>query len=274
MTSPAAIRIRSAAIAIPMVVLLICFLPRVAFTACVSAVIILALRECTRMVGWQGLVEAWAVPVFGGVCLLATEWHREDGGGGLVTIGWIATGLLAVVLGSLAVLGRPPSRDVVTTKAGTMTLLFFYCVAGGVLATEVREQMDWGIWLLVLLFIVWAVDSGAYACGNWLGRYKMIPSVSPGKTWEGTVGGAVLGMAAGVACHLVFNWLDSLAMALLVTALLVLAAVFGDLIVSVIKRTWNVKDSGEFLPGHGGILDRIDSLLGALPVAAFIVFLG
>ena len=272
--SSTATRVRSAAIAIPIAILLICFLPRTAFSAGVAAIVVLSLRECTQMVGWKGLIEAWAIPVFGGVCVLGMEAHRLGGEPWLMKIAWMAVGLLAVVLGSLAVLGRVPSRTVLSTKAGSMTLMFFYCVAGGVLATEVRVELDYGKWLLFLLFIVWAADSGAYAFGNWLGRYKMIPSVSPGKTWEGTVGGAALGMGAGVACHLVFGWLDSLATALIVSGLLVLAAVFGDLIVSLVKRTWEVKDTGDFLPGHGGILDRIDSVLATVPVAAVFIFLG
>jgi phosphatidate cytidylyltransferase len=119
---------------------------------------------------------------------------------------------------------------------------------------------------MTLLAIVWAADIGAYAFGRWLGRTKLAPAVSPGKTWEGMVGGVLLAaLAAGIAAV----WLDlpvvRLALLGVVTALV---SVLGDLTQSMFKRNVGLKDSGKLLPGHGGVLDRIDSLTAAIPVFA------
>ena len=119
---------------------------------------------------------------------------------------------------------------------------------------------------MTLLAIVWAADVGAYAFGRWLGRTKLAPAVSPGKTLEGMAGGLLLAaLAAGIAAV----WLDlpvvPLAALGVVTALV---SVLGDLTQSMFKRNVGLKNSGKLLPGHGGVLDRIDSLTAAIPVFA------
>jgi phosphatidate cytidylyltransferase len=117
---------------------------------------------------------------------------------------------------------------------------------------------------LTLLLIVWAADIGAYAFGRWLGRVKLAPAVSPGKTWEGVGGGllsaALVGGLAALVLGLPVGGLVSVGIA---TALV---SVLGDLTTSMFKRNVGVKDSGHLLPGHGGVMDRIDSLTAAVPV--------
>ena len=123
--------------------------------------------------------------------------------------------------------------------------------------------------LLALFVIIWLNDSGAYCVGSLLGRHKMFPRVSPGKSWEGLAGGAVFGMAAGYVflsdpfgfSGLEFAWWQSLALGLTV----VIAGTLGDLMESLTKRTLGIKDSGNVIPGHGGWLDRFDSILFATP---------
>ncbi len=125
-----------------------------------------------------------------------------------------------------------------------------------------------GVWLLLaLLGIVWGADSGAYFAGRRWGRRRLAPRISPGKTWEGVAGG----VAAAFFIALAAGWLmDFGLVSLLGFALLgVLTALFsvlGDLFESLLKRRSGVKDSGRLLPGHGGVLDRIDSLTAATPV--------
>lgn len=137
-------------------------------------------------------------------------------------------------------------------------------------------------WLLFALFIlIWVNDSGAYIVGSLMakrkgGNHKMFPRVSPAKSWEGLVGGFIFDLIAGYIFYLVgwtstigltaYPLLDSLLFALAVGTF----GTLGDLMESLMKRTIGVKDSGTFMPGHGGVLDRFDSLLLAVPVVYFL----
>jgi phosphatidate cytidylyltransferase len=120
--------------------------------------------------------------------------------------------------------------------------------------------------LLGALLIVWAADTGAFVAGKLFGRVKLAPQISPGKTWEGVIGGlltvAVLAAAGG--------WLFDLRIGVLVPFCLAIAcaSVVGDLTVSMFKRTSGLKDSGAIFPGHGGVLDRVDSVAAAAPLFA------
>lgn len=123
--------------------------------------------------------------------------------------------------------------------------------------------------LLYALFLVFAADTGAYFCGRRFGRRRLAPAVSGGKTWEGFVGGlasvAVFTLVGGALLDVqAERWLPWLGIGLVAAAL----SVAGDLFISVLKREAGAKDSGRLLPGHGGLLDRMDSLLAALPVQA------
>jgi phosphatidate cytidylyltransferase len=129
-------------------------------------------------------------------------------------------------------------------------------------------QPNGNIWIFFLLAVIFANDTGALYAGKAFGRHKLYPEVSPNKTWEGSVGGLILGLIISI----IFLKIDALklhaidpAILLLVTGLSV-ATQTGDLVESMIKRSYGVKDSGGILPGHGGILDRVDGLLFAIPV--------
>jgi phosphatidate cytidylyltransferase len=123
-------------------------------------------------------------------------------------------------------------------------------------------------WLLTVLLGVWGFDTGAFFAGHFFGRHKLAPNISPGKTWEGVAGGLVFSVAAALLFTvrpLGVSWYLAILLGLLVG----IAATLGDLAESLIKRQTHVKDSGQFIPGHGGILDRIDSLLFAVIVVYF-----
>jgi len=116
---------------------------------------------------------------------------------------------------------------------------------------------------LLLWAIVAAADVGAYFAGRAFGRHKLAPKVSPGKTWEGVLGGMVLAIVVGYLGALCLNLNPRLFLPLIVV--LVAASIVGDLTESLYKRHAGVKDSGQFLPGHGGLMDRLDGLVAALP---------
>jgi phosphatidate cytidylyltransferase len=129
-------------------------------------------------------------------------------------------------------------------------------------------------WLLVLTAITASSDTGAYYVGRTLGKTKLYPALSPGKTRAGAVGGIIGGMLGGlVAAAILFKGADFLLLALLSLALSAIG-IIGDLIESLIKRVSGVKDSGQILPGHGGLLDRCDSLLLTAPLLYYVLVWG
>lgn len=131
-------------------------------------------------------------------------------------------------------------------------------------------------YLLLMLFItVWVNDTGAYCVGcltakRAKGNHKMAPNISPNKSWEGLFGGFVFALIAGYVFYRI-GWIDSCWKSLLICLVIAIAGTFGDLMESKMKRAVGVKDSGVFLPGHGGVLDRFDSLLLATPVLYFLL---
>lgn len=158
-------------------------------------------------------------------------------------------------------------------KATALSVLsVFYIGLPLAMAVLISEIFTNG-WLILIMFImIWLNDTGAYCVGCTLGRHRLFPRLSPKKSWEGFWGGLVFCIAAGAACY----WSSSLPESTLISngslwawiGLGVVICVFstwGDLFESLIKRTLGVKDSGKLIPGHGGILDRIDSLLFVAP---------
>lgn len=130
------------------------------------------------------------------------------------------------------------------------------------------QQSPW--WLLYVFLLVWCADSGAYFVGRKLGRRKMAPNVSPNKSMEGLAGGVVTGLLVVIGISVFMFKLNGVALLAFValSVVTILISVLGDLFESMLKRRAKVKDSGTILPGHGGILDRIDSLLSATPIFA------
>jgi phosphatidate cytidylyltransferase len=176
-------------------------------------------------------------------------------------------GLLLWLLIALAMLfyrhhGNWPLLARVTVLAIGLDLLWI-CAHGLVYLHRVYG----GELLLFVLSLVWVADIGAYFAGRAFGRHKLAPSISPGKTREGLAGGLLANLLwMGLVYHYVGNWGLSAWQFVAVGTLTSLASVIGDLFVSVMKREAGVKDSGKLLPGHGGMLDRIDSVLAASPV--------
>ena len=152
-----------------------------------------------------------------------------------------------------------PIPQVVRWFAGVFTLVPLY------IALVALYEMDLMI-LIFALLVIWVADSGAYLAGRTLGRVKLAPQVSPGKTWEGVIGGFV---AVALLVWIRSFYVETDLMALIPFCLAAAAlSIVGDLTVSMFKRTAGVKDSGRLFPGHGGVLDRIDSVSAAAPLFA------
>ncbi len=207
----------------------------------------------------DGAVRIGYVAVLAGLMLVLADWGLAGG--------WsLPVMIVAVVWWAAAALGlgaypRPiPLAGV--GVAGPIALL-----PAWFLLTHLHGSASQGPGLtLTILLIVWAADVGAYLVGGTWGRVKLAPDVSPGKTWEGVLGGmglaALIALAAGIFLDLPTGTFVAIGVAA------ALVSVIGDLTVSMFKRNVGLKDSGRLLPGHGGILDRIDSLAAATPVFA------
>ena len=141
-----------------------------------------------------------------------------------------------------------------------MTLLIFIAYGSG--TYDPRR-------VFFLIFLIWAADTGAYFAGKNFGKHKLAPSISPGKTWEGWVGGALLTLVVGWAAGYFLPDIP-LSHRLVAAGVVAVFGPLGDLAESMLKRSAGVKDSGTFLPGHGGLLDRFDAFLLVLPVLALL----
>jgi len=151
------------------------------------------------------------------------------------------------------------------TKAGISTLTMFYLGVGGYSAIAIRTN-DLALFLMIVL-VIFGTDTGAYLIGSKIGKHKLAPGLSPNKTIEGSIGGIVTSFVLALIYLNFFSFMYSDGAMLLVAIILSISGQFGDLLESSFKRHFGVKDTGKILPGHGGILDRFDSLLFTLTMA-------
>jgi len=188
-------------------------------------------------------------------------------------IDWMLGGLLATFVLAFVVYGVGGVRQSATTSFGITILGVAWVGAGIGCLLLVRDIPEFGFWaVMAVLFTVFAADTGAFFFGRTLGRHRMAPAISPNKSWEGFVGGVVA--AIGMAFVILYKDRDeflTIPESLVLGLVIALAAVLGDLFESAVKRDLDVKDSGRVLGGHGGMLDRLDSLLWAGPAAYFAI---
>ena len=250
-----------AVIAIPLLVATVVWLPSWVFLALLAAAVAVAADELLAMARSSGIAVGRWIPLALVVGLLGSSWRW-----GLT--GTAVASIVAVIVIPAVQLANPraPDGGLAGTAVALMTV-FYAGLCGACLGwLRVLPGDDLGIRLLFFfLATIWAGDSGAYYVGSKLGRHKMSPRISPNKTWEGLAGGVVTTFAAAAAAKLLFalpiSWLHIGGLA----AILAVAAPLGDLVESQFKRDTRVKDSSSLIPGHGGFLDRTDSLLYAAP---------
>lgn len=261
-------RILTAAILIPLVVWAILQLPTPAFAAVTGVFLALAVVE------WAGLVPlhtraAKIVYLILFALLAGGAWfllQREPG--------WLYRLLpLAVVWWLVAAwwLRRPQLGTGWIAFKAPLALVVLLPAWLALSVLHARTGPAPGPELALFVFVLmWVADSGAYFTGRTLGRHKLAPRVSPGKTREGALGGLVGGGVFALAVGLWFGWTGNRLLAFVVLAVICVAvSIVGDLFISLLKRQQGLKDTGRLFPGHGGVLDRIDSLLAAVPVFVF-----
>ena len=186
---------------------------------------------------------------------------------------WMLGGLLSTFVFAFVVYGLGGVRQSATTSLGVTLLGVAWVGAGIGCLLLIRDVPEFGFWaVMAVLFTVFAADTGAFFVGRTFGRHSLAPAISPKKSWEGLVGGvlAAVGMAFVILYKDRADFL-SIPQSLLLGLVIALAAVLGDLFESAVKRDLEVKDSGRVLGGHGGMLDRLDSLLWAGPAAYFTI---
>ena len=224
------------------------FLPRNALAVLVAALVGGAAHEWARLSGLSPRIYAVALAA----TFLLVFFQLHDAWEGVFAIGaafWMTLVPLWLWRGI-------PGRRVL----GMVGVLVIVPAGLAMAALPARE-------LLAVLVLIWIADSAAYFVGRALGRHKLAPSISPGKTWEGAAGGLAGAMAWAIIVA-TFTGVNHPVLFLAAAALLAVLSIAGDLFESAVKRKAGVKDSGSLLPGHGGILDRIDSAACVLPVAA------
>ncbi|NOZ77902.1 MAG: phosphatidate cytidylyltransferase [Acidobacteria bacterium] len=260
-----------ALVAIPLLLAVIIWLPPWGLLVGVGAAALLAGDELLTMARHRGAPCGRGVPLILLAVALAAAWT----GGSRWLLVALAAAILVVPTLQLLAPNRPDGA-----LAGAAIALFTvaYIGLGAACLGWLRQWPPdpWGErFILLFLATIWAGDSGAYYVGKGFGRHKMSPRISPNKTWEGLTGGIVTSFAAAALARTAFGldlaWSHTFAVA----AILAVAAPVGDLIESALKRDTRVKDSSALLPGHGGFLDRTDSLFYSAPlVLAYLLLVG
>ncbi len=166
---------------------------------------------------------------------------------------------------------KDPFKNIAFTFLGFIYVALPFSLLN-LLVIDLRTGMFYrGEILMGYFFILWANDTGAYLSGRWIGKNKLFERISPKKTWEGAIGGALFSILIALICsqfYLSINLVDWI----IVSIIIVITGSLGDLVESLFKRSIDVKDSGNILPGHGGILDRFDGLLLSVPfVLAYLI---
>lgn len=266
MSSGLRTRVVTALVLAPTVVLAILFLPPWGFALLVSVMMLAAFWEWSRLSGIPGRpLRALLTGLLGlGFYGLWIQPHAQLLWPALLALAFWGLALFWLLAPQSAASDTPAHR-VLKTAAGFILLAGAW--AG---AVYIRDGLDGGpTWLIVCLAVIYGGDSLAYLVGSRIGGPKLAPRISPGKTWAGLCG-AVFGVAP---LALALGWAkglggSTLALWMLLAMGCLLLSVVGDLVESIMKRHRKVKDSGRLFPGHGGVLDRGDSLFAALPAFA------
>jgi phosphatidate cytidylyltransferase len=260
-------RIATAAVLIALLLVVLFWLPALATVAVLTLVVLGGAWEWSAFLKWTELRARSAFVALVAI-LLPVAWLVTRTQEGLEAL--LAAALLWWLVALLWIVVAP--RRVSAWSAGLAGLLSL--VPAWLALTRLRYEARHGAeWVLFALLLVWMADIGAYFCGRRFGRRRLAPAVSPGKTWEGALGGFA---ASGIVAVAGGAWFRLPLEQFLVLCLAAVAfSIVGDLTESLLKRFAGMKDSGTLFPGHGGVMDRIDSVTGAAPVLLLgLTFLG
>lgn len=262
-------RVITASVLTPVAIAAVLWLPTPWLASLTAAVMLVGLWEWARLIGVAATLPRIVLLTAHAAAMAALAWSAGPGllaFNVLALIGvlwWLAAALWLRRFEFLSAAGA--KAEMTKLVAGTLAILPAWCA----LVLLHADPAFGPRWTLFAVALVWAADSGAYYAGSRYGKTKLAPRISPGKTWAGVWGGVAASLVLATLAFplLGIDW-TQLAALWLLTALAVAASIVGDLFESLLKRHAGDKDSGALFPGHGGMLDRIDSLLAALPVFA------
>ena len=261
-------RVLTALMLLPLVMAAIFALPAQWFLLLLAAILLRGSWEYSRLAGISGLAARYLLVVLQAV-IMAVGFHYKDHWDNNILLHMSLSCALWLLMFVRLSRYQSESQPDVTYQLVSFATAIVSITTGWFALSWLRLQVD-GSWLiLLLLLIVWAADTGAYFAGKTFGKNKLAPQISPGKTRVGLLGGLIAApLVALLAAYLMpMASINSLWLVLLGLST-ALVSVGGDLLISLHKRTSGVKDSGNLLPGHGGILDRVDSLIAAAPFFA------
>jgi phosphatidate cytidylyltransferase len=284
-------RIATAVVLIPIVLLLVLKAPTYILIVVAGGVAILAIAEFLKLVAHYGIQPLSGLTyIFTGlffVCVIVASTNLTPLMEATSTLYWMIVGAALAPFVFLTAAMRRTELSTGYSAAAASVFGFGYIAIPMALLVEIRRQPAGAIWVIYTLLAVWAGDIFAYFVGKSLGRHRMSPRISPKKTWEGAIASILASIIIGTlwfqhgpqvsAALLRVGLIDRrsgmfgleqphLWPVILLSAAVNIAAQLGDLVESLIKRGAGVKDSGSILPGHGGMLDRIDAMLFAVPV--------
>lgn len=257
-------RLITSLILVPLVLAALLYAPASILFGIVLIILLAATKESWQLIPIQSLAVQLSYVILVFIALCASRCYFNY---------WLIFGLILWLLNCIAIVTFPESQRVwgyPVLVAGVLLILlplFAHSLAHIYTLPQGKSL------IIYLLFLIWASDVGAYITGKGLGEHKLIPKVSPGKSWEGVLGGCILAMiVAGIGY---FYYIPVSIIHWFVLALFtVIISIFGDLFISILKRRCHLKDTGTLIPGHGGILDRLDSLIAAAPLFYFGLTLG
>ncbi len=259
-------------------VLVGCFLNATAMIVLFALITGLTLWEYSGLVNqWDDIQVNRFISVVAGVYLfLAMAGYCIGMASGSVFIPYLIT-VLYLIISELFTKAPNPINNWAYTMLGQMYIaLPFSTINILAFQTQTSQEVGYNYLLPLSIFIfLWVNDTGAYCSGSLFGKHKLFPRVSPGKSWEGSIGGAILVVvAAAIIGYLTADDANSISIPIWIGLGLVVVVfgTLGDLVESLFKRTLGIKDSGNILPGHGGMLDRFDSSLMAIPASVIYIY--
>ncbi|URJ32954.1 phosphatidate cytidylyltransferase [Candidatus Blochmannia vicinus] len=279
-------RLISMFVLIPITISVVFLLSIIQFSIIVSIICLISAWEWSKIMNFPIYIHrTWICIIFGLLCTMVTIitfqnylcfsnwrvfWYIFSG---IIIMWWILAFILILSYPASAVFWR--RSNILQFFFGILTILPFFW---GILILHQFHHINnniTGKWcVLYIITLVWINDSSAYVIGKTLGKHKLLKTISPKKTWEGFIGGVLIsiGIAWLFITHIPINIINPSIM-FACSTIAIIASIIGDLTESMFKRESGIKDSGNLIPGHGGILDRIDSLVAAVPIFTCLILL-